>query len=212
MSAYQIKLSGLNNLASLGLQQTLKKLICKRKRLFRKARATNDPILLQRFRCLRNKITSMIRVSKPNHIDKLADKLKSENLSSADWWPTLKHFISSGQKTTLPPLQCNDELIIDDFKKTNLLNDYFRDQTLLNDANVEVPNIQDYPVTSYLNDLNLITDEVTLALKSLPIGKASGPDEISNRVLQELADQLATPLCSILISQFKTDMSSKSGN
>ena len=75
-----------------------------------------------------------------------------------------------------------------------------------------MPDIQNYPVTSYLNDLNLNIDEVTLALKSLPIGKASGPDEISNRVLKELADQLATPLCSILINQFKTDMFPKSGN
>ena len=28
--------------------------------------------------------------------------------------------------------------------------------------------------------------------------KASGPDDINNRVLKELADQLATPFCSIL--------------
>ena len=120
------------------------------------------------------------------------------NLSSPDWWPTLKLLISSGQNSNLPPLQSNDELIIDDLEKANLLNDYFRDQTLLDDANVEVPAIQDYPVTFYLSDLNLNTDEVTLALKSLPIGKASGPDEISNQVLKELADQLATPLCSII--------------
>ena len=90
------------------LAANIKKLIRKRKRLFRKG-PTNDPILWQRFRRLRNKITSMIRLSKQNHIDKLAEKLKSENLSSGDWWPTLKHFISPGQKSTLPPLQSNDE-------------------------------------------------------------------------------------------------------
>ena len=39
--------------------------------------------------------------------------------------------------------------------KSPLLNDYFRDQTLLNDRNVEVPVINDYPVTSYLNELYL---------------------------------------------------------
>ena len=79
------------------LTANIKKLIRKRKRLFRKARPTNDPLLWQRFRRLRNKITSMIRLSKQNHIDKLAEKLKSENLSSGEWWPTLKHFISPGQ-------------------------------------------------------------------------------------------------------------------
>ena len=44
---------------------------------------------------------------------------------------------------------------------------------------------------------NLNNDEVRLVLKSLPVGKASGPDDINNRVLKELADQLATPFCSI---------------
>ena len=78
----------------------------------------------------------MIRLSKQNHIDTLAENLKSENLSSGDWWPTLKHFISLGQKSTLPPLQSNDELIIDDFEKANLLNDYFRDQAILDEASV----------------------------------------------------------------------------
>ena len=139
----------------------------------------------------------MIRLSKQNHIDTLADKLKYENLSSRDWWPTLKYFISSGQKLTIPPLQSNGDLIIDDTEKANLLNDYFRNQTLLNDRNVEVPVINDYPVTSYLDELYLNNDEERLVLKSLPIGKASGPDDINNRVLKELADQLATSFCSI---------------
>ena len=60
-----------------------------------------------------------------------------------------------------------------------------------------MPFIQDYPVTSYLNDINLNSDEIRQVLKSLPIGKASGPDGISNRVLKELADELAAPLCSV---------------
>ena len=179
------------------LTTTIKRLIRKRKRLFRKAKQTSNPASWQKFRRLRNKITSMIRLSKQNHINTLADKLKSETLSSRDWWPTLKHFISTSQTSTLPPLQCNDELVTDDTEKANLLNDYFRDQTLLDDSNVEVPFIQDYPVTSYLNDINLNSDEIRQVLKSLPIGKASGPDGISNRVLKELADELAAPLCSV---------------
>ena len=147
----------------------------------------------------------MIRLSKQNHTDTLADILKSKYLSSRDWWPTLKYFTSSGQKSTIPPLQSNGDLIIDDTEKANLLNDYFRDQTLLNDINVEVPVINDYPVTSYLDELNLNNDEVRLVLKSLPVGKASGPDDINNRILKELADQLATPFCSIFNQSIHDD-------
>ena len=80
-------------------------------------------------------------------------------------------------------------------EKANLLNNYFRDQTLLDGKNAEVPAINDYPLTSYLGELNLNTDAVRLVLKSLPIGKACGPDDINNRVLKEFADQLGTPFC-----------------
>ena len=139
----------------------------------------------------------MIRLSKQHHIDTLADKLKPENLSSSDWWPTLKYFISSGQKSTIPPLQSNVDLLINDTEKANLLNDNFKDQTLLNDRNVEVSVINDYPIISYLDELNLNNDDAILVLKSLPLGNASGPDDINNRVRKELADQLATPFCSV---------------
>ena len=47
----------------------IKRLIRKRKRLFRKARQSNDLLIWQKFRRLRNKTTSMIRLSKQNHID-----------------------------------------------------------------------------------------------------------------------------------------------
>ena len=36
--------------------------------------------------------------------------------------------------------------------------------------------------------------EVQIILKSLPVGKATGPDEINNVILRELAEVLASPL------------------
>ena len=67
----------------------------------------------------------------------------------------------------------------------------FRDQTLPGDANVEVPDIEDYHVTY---GITMTRDDLPLALNALPIDKASGPDDINNRVLKELADQQTTPL------------------
>ena len=64
--------------------------------------------------------------------------------------------------------------------------------------NVDVPIINNYNVTSYLDELNFHMEEIRIVLKALPIGNASGPDDISNRVLKELADELATPFCSLI--------------
>ena len=91
-------------------------------------------------------------------------------------------------------------MIFDATEKANLLNDFFTAQTVINDQNVDVPDVTDRNVISELSTIVLTADEVKSVLKSLPVGKASGPDGISNRVLKELADQLAMPL-SLLFNQ-----------
>ena len=40
-------------------------------------------------------------------------------------------------------------------------------------------------------------DEVKLILKSLPVGKATGPDGLINRILSVLADELSVPVCAL---------------
>ena len=115
------------------------------------------------------------------------------SLTSKDWWSTIKYFISSEKVSNIPPLKSNNNMIFDATEKANLLNDFFTAQTVINDQNVDVPDVTDRNVISELS-IVLTADEVKSVLKSLPVGKASGPDGISNRVLKELADQLAMPL------------------
>ena len=49
-----------------------------------------------------------------------------------------------------------------------------------------------------LSSIIIIADEIHSALKSLSIGKATGPDSISNRLLKELAVPLSEPLADLL--------------
>ena len=81
--------------------------------------------------------------------------------------------------------------------KANLLNGVFRDQTLLDDSNAEVPNIN-CNVNSILSNLVITPEEVESVLKSLPLGKAVGTDDINNRTLRELAHELSYPVCSLI--------------
>ena len=149
-------------------------------------------------------VTKLIREAKESHKSNIANKLKTGSLSSRDWWRTLKSVISPGSKHTLPPLVRNGISVTDDTDKTNILNDFFRDQTLINDNGVDLPDINPYDVQSQLHSLVITPEEVQTVLKSLHVGKAAGPDGISNRVLRELCNELSIPLCRLFNCSLQT--------
>ena len=175
----------------------IRKLIRKRKRAYHKAKQNDTPRFWNTFRKRRNKVIESIRLSKQQYLDHLSNKLKSKPLSSKDWWSTLKTFIAPMSKTSVPTLEKDGHVYSDDTDKANLVNNFFRDQTLLDDSNAQVPNI-DCNVNTLLSNLVIRPTEVESVLKTLPLGKAVGSDEINNRTLRELAHDLAYPICSLL--------------
>ena len=109
------------------------------------------------------------------------------------WWKTLKHFIQPDQTDVIPPLNKNGQIYTEEKEKANILNNFFTEQTLLDDSHATLP--QTVKNTTYKLDSIIVTpEEVRDTLKSLPIGKAAGPDLINNRLLKELAQPLALPL------------------
>ena len=52
-------------------------------------------------------------------------------------------------------------------------------------------------IISELNTIVLTPLEVESVLKTLTVGKASGPNVLNNRILKELSSQLSFPLCSL---------------
>ena len=139
----------------------------------------------------------MIRNSKQQFYDNIAEKLKSKSLSSKDWWSTLKTFISPNLNSAIPPIESEGNIYTDDFEKANLFNNYFQGQTVLDDSNAVLP---DLPEPSYLTSLSSIAfdpQEVEEILRTLKTDKASGPDGLSNRILKELSHELSSPLCSL---------------
>ena len=126
----------------------------------------------------------------------MANKLKNHTLTSRDWWTTFKSFISPDNKSSIPPLDQDGTIYSEDFDKTNVLNDFFCKQTMLNDENVsllELPLFDGVGISSIV----VTCDEVESVLKALPIGKATGPDGINNCILRDLAHELSPPRCSL---------------
>ena len=63
----------------------------------------------------------------------------------------------------------------DDIDKANLLNDYFRDQTLINENNAFLPILPPFN-GSPLRDIIVTPAEVQIILKPLPVDTATGSD------------------------------------
>ena len=76
--------------------------------------------------------------------------------------------------------------------KANILNTFFQSQTVLNEQNANLPDLPDINrLNSHLESIVLSGTEVESVLKSLAVGKASGPNGLSNRILRELSKELS---------------------
>ena len=126
----------------------------------------------------------------------MAGKLRNTDTGPRDWWKTLKHFIKPNNTTSIPPL-CKDDIVhTEEADKASLMNDLFVEQTILDESNATLPPNIDPPENN-LNSISTSPHEVESILKSLQLGKASGPDEISNHILKKLATPLSGPLSNL---------------
>ena len=93
----------------------------KRNRVYRKCKISKTVQNYCNFKKIRNEVTSLLRKSKQDYTDSLANKLEISNLSSKDYWNTLKAFIKPAQSSSeIPPLHQNGCYVSDSTEKANL--------------------------------------------------------------------------------------------
>ena len=175
----------------------LKLKIRQRKRAYKKTKLTNFETHWSTFKILRNEATALIRSSKNQYFNGLAERLKSKSLSPKDWWATLKSFITPTFSSNLPPLESNGHVVTDEYEKANAFNTFFHNQTILDDSNAILPELPPPSYNTQLNRIILTPLEKESILKTLKPGKASDPNGLSNRVLKELSNELSSPFCSL---------------
>ncbi len=90
-----------------------------------------------------------------------------------------------------------EQYVSDGNEKANVLNDFFHQQTLLDDTNTDIPPLPDLDHINKLDTINITPNEVGKVLKSLKLGKACGNDGINNKVLKELHEELSIPLSTL---------------
>ena len=162
----------------------IKNLIRKHKRNFRKFKRTTNPLHLEHYKTLRNKVVSEIRKSKKDYFDKLDNLLSSETTDSKLFWKTSKQMLNIGKSNhDIPMLFMNNKCAETDIQKANMLNNYYASQATLDNDNRPLPHFT--PVQHHLASISITIQDVKDVLRNLNVNKASGPDLISPRLLKE---------------------------
>ena len=144
-------------------------------------------MLLQAFVNLRKSILNLLS---------LADKLKSSSLATSDYWKTLKSFIKPSVDTSIPPIFHNGSYISDSSDKAKLLNDFFVSQISFDNSTATLPNT-DLPTNNTFHNIIITVEEVRPVLQTIKMGESSGPDNINNRILKEIAYPIFKPYCDL---------------
>jgi hypothetical protein len=180
------------------IHNEIRKAIRKRKRVHKIAKETNSPESWSVFRSVRNQVVSLINSSKENYFNKLANNLNRENISPKNWWKLVKKFISTKKAETISFLIKDDKYYSSPIDKANVLNQFFCDQSNLDDYNARLPPF--VSPLSCLDTINISNQDVLDVLKNLNINKASGPDLINPRLLKEGAEVLSPHLVKLFNS------------
>ena len=116
----------------------------------------------------------------------------------------MKSFIKPNNKTSIPPIEDHDQIYTNEHDKANILNSFFQSQSFRDDRDAPLPAILPTTLESELYTIVLTTDEVESVLKILPVGKATGPNGLSKRILRELSHELSNPYCSLFNQSLDT--------
>jgi len=134
----------------------------------------------------------------------------NKDTSNKTWWKICKSEMGISNKSLVPPLISNDEIVTDDQIKCEVLNEYFAAQ-----CTKTVPKSSvDFLLNERLklrsdslpvfNELIVCEADIIQVTNNININKSGGTDSISNVVLKRCGEQLSVPLC-ILFNKSLSD-------
>ena len=101
-------------------------------------------------------------------------------------------FLYDSKHQDIPPLETQNGLIETDAEKADVLNDFFVQQSTVDDSYAQIPQFV-APNHDTLDDIDINQQDVLNAIKDLDPNKASGPGLISPKLIKEGKNELAYP-------------------
>ena len=108
------------------------------------------------------------------------------------FWSFIKSTTGINQQPNF--LRDGQKFVTDGVCKANLLNRFFI--SVFSPSFIEPPDtLTSPPIDNQFTEIQLTVAEVAGVLRSLDVNKSSGPDGIPNRLLVNVADEIAPSLC-----------------
>lgn len=192
----QKRLSGKTNLP--WLSRNTKRKMNERKRLYDRARQTQNPDHWKDYRNVRNIVKRMLEKA---HNDYIKDLLNvAVNEKPKKFWSYIK---SLGRDFVgISPLQADGKLHADSTGKAEALNHQY--ESVFTDENLQDEPSKGQSQHPSMPDINVSSQGIQKLLENLQISKASGPDRLPIRILKECATEIAPVLQIIFMQSLNT--------
>ena len=136
-----------------------------------------------------------IRHRKSEFLKELDREASDQNLfRPKDWWRLVQAFLKnkSIDHNEIPPTNYNGKLYYSNKERANIFNDFFIKQSVLEHED-DTPRDR-LQLDCQLNDITLSVSEVSNIIQNLDKSKATGPDQVHNRLLIAASFIIAEPL------------------
>lgn len=173
----------------------LRRQIRRKRRLYNKARKTKNPNDWSAFKSARKKVNQNLKSAHSNYINSTLTEAVNKGEHKTFW-----NYIKSKRKDTngVAPLMSNGSLFSEDKDLAEILSNQFT-SVFTKDKMEDVPKLKGDPFPA-IDDIQVTENGVLKLLKNLNTSKAPGPDCLPNRILKELATELA-PSLTLLFNQ-----------
>ena len=174
------------------VDKDVKKMIRKRKKIFKEATKSKKQSHWNKFREIRRDTKRMIKLKYKTYLqNNLCENLKT---NPKRFW----NFVKAKKKghNPIPCLKVNGVTLTDDKQKADALNKQFESVFKLNN-DVSLPPCVERTDVTVMSDIHCSVNDVCKLLKSIDVNKAQGPDNLSPRILKKGAEQLAPSLCQL---------------
>ena len=173
----------------LWMRQNVLRVIRKKKRLWKEYRKTKEFAQYEAYKKVEKEVKDTVRKAKKNFEKKLAKDAKKKPRA---FWGYMK--TKTANRQSVGPLKNGDEIVTDDKKQAEILNQFFTSVFTREDLE-RIPTMDPiYTGESPLQSAQMTEEQIKEKIGKLRSNAAPGPDGISPRLLQATVDVISLPV------------------